>query len=379
MSVPSEMPQTTYPLHCEPKPGKPVRELSSDDEAGRPLSIYRLANLFLRERRIMIIVPLVTMVTAVAITLHKKPTWESTSKIIAEGVQGSSPVSSIAAQFGVNVTSAGGMASPDFYADLIKSPEVLTPVASRSYQTLRDGKPVSELIWELYETKPPSAADAVQVSRDVLANNIKTISDPITGVVTVMLTAPSRALSIELNRAVLASASDFLQMRRQTRAAAETKFVESRMVDVRSELSAAEASLRDFVAQNRSYETAPQLRLEAAQLERSVGIKQQVFLSLSQAFEQARIEAMRNSNLISVLQRPDYAISRKVPSLFRNLLLAIVLGGLVAMGIVIARTKLAREPLENPDDVEEFRALIKATIPKLRRTKSRKLRGRAPS
>ena len=62
--------------------------------------------------------------------------------------------------------------------------------------------------------------------------------------------------------------------------------------------------------------------------------------------------------LISVMQRPEYAIAKRVPSLFRNIFLAFVVGVLVAMGLVVARTKLAREPLDNPADVEEFRALV---------------------
>lgn len=359
---------------------KPVSELQYDSAAEHRLSIYRLANLFLRERRIMIALPLVTIITAVAVTLSKKPAWESESKIVAEGVQTTSSLSTIAAQFGVSVpNSSGGTGSPDFYADLLKSPEVLTPVASRTYSTVMPGKKLaSGMVWQLYGTKAPGPADAVQASRDVLARNEKTTSDPITGVVTLSLSAPSHDLSISLNREILNSASNFLQARRQARAAAETEFVESRLSEAKAQLGAAEGDLRDFVSQNRQYQTSPQLSLEAAQLERTVSLRQQVFVTLSQAYEQARIEVMRNIPLISVLQPPEYAVSRKVPSLFRNVLLGFILGTLVAMGVVLARVKLAREPLEHPADVEEFRALLKEAVPKPRRRAQRKLRGGTP-
>jgi uncharacterized protein involved in exopolysaccharide biosynthesis len=341
------------------------------------LSIYRLANLFLRERRIMLALPFVTTITAVAITLSKKPQWEAESKIVAEGVQTTSSLSVVAAQFGVSMPGgSGGVRSPDFYAGLLKSPEVLTPVASRSYSTVMPGnKPASGMVWKLYGFDTPPAKDAVQLSRDILAKNAKTSSDPITGVVTLTLNAPSHDLSIELNREILKSAGDFLQERRQARAAAETQFVESRLSDAKSQLVTAEANLRDFVSQNRQYQTSPQLSLEAAQLERNVSLRQQVFVTLSQAYEQSRIEVMRNIPLISVLQRPEYAVSRKAPSLFRNILLGLILGTLVAMGVVITRTKLAREPLENPADFEEFRALLKEAVPKPVRRGQPKLRG----
>jgi tyrosine-protein kinase Etk/Wzc len=196
-----------------------------------------------------------------------------------------------------------------------------------------------------------------------------------TGIVTVDFAAPSRDLSITLNREILASANNFLQERRQARAEGETKFMESRLSEARSQLAVAEAALRDFVSQNRQYETSPQLSLQYAQLDRNVNLKQQVFVTLSQNYEQARIEAMRNVSLISVMQRPEYAIARRVPSLFRNILLALVVGVLVAMGLVVARTKLAREPLDNPADVEEFRALLRAAVPNPVRRGRRKLRG----
>lgn len=324
----------------------------------------------------MIVLPLVTVITALALTLTKRPEWVTTSKIVAEGVQGASPISSIAEQFGVRVSSASGAASPDFYAQLLKSPEVLTPVASRTYSTITaDGKKTSGFVSKLYGVKTKTEADILTVSRDVLALKIRTNPDPVTGIVTLDFAAPSRDLSITLNREILASANNFLQERRQTRAAAETKFMESRLNESRSQLAVAEAGLRDFVTQNRQYQTSPQLALQYAQLERNVSLRQQVFVTLSQSYEQARIEAMRNVSLISVLQRPEYAVVRKVPSLVRNVLLGFILGTLVAMGLVIARTKLAREPLENPADVEEFRALIKAAVPKPRRRSQRNLRG----
>lgn len=323
----------------------------------------------------MIALPLVTVISAVAVTMSKKPEWVTTSKIVAEGVQGASPISSIAEQFGVRVSSASGAASPDFYAQLLKSPEVLTPVASRTYSmTTPDGKTTSGHVSKLYGLKTKTQADLLTVSRDVLALKIRTNPDPVTGIVTLDLAAPARDLSISLNREILASANNFLQGRRQSRAAAETKFVESRLEEARSQLSVAEAALRDFVSQNRQYQTSPQLALQAAQLERSVSLRQQVFVTLSQSYEQARIEAMRNISLISVLQRPEYAVAKRVPSLVRNVVLGFILGTLVAMGLVIARTKLAREPLDNPADVEEFRALMKAAVPRPVRRGRRTLR-----
>jgi len=367
----SDPQSTAYTAACQP-----VSETHQDSVGESRLSIYRLANLFLRERRIMIALPLVTVITALASTLMKKPEWVTTSKIVAEGVQGASPISTIAEQFGVRVSSASGAASPDFYAQLLKSPEVLTPVASHTYSMITpDGKKTSGFVSKLYGFKTKTQDDVLTVSRDVLALKIRTNPDPVTGIVTLDLAAPSRDLSITLNREILASASNFLQERRQSRAAAETKFVESRLDEARSQLSVAEAGLRDFVTQNRQYQTSPQLALQAAQLERNVSLRQQVFVTLSQSYEQARIEAMRNISLISVLQRPEYAVVRRVPSLVRNVLLGFILGTLVAMGLVIARTKLAREPLDNPADVEEFRALLRAAVPKRRPRSQRKLRG----
>jgi uncharacterized protein involved in exopolysaccharide biosynthesis len=298
---------------------------------------------------------------------------------MAEGVQSSSPISSIAEQFGVRVPTAGGAASPDFYSQLLKSPEVLTPVTSHPYPVkAADGRVSMQYLTTVYDVKTKTRDDTLTGSRDALAMHIRTNPDPITAIVTLDVSAPTRDLSIALNRGILASADTFLQTRRQARAESETKFIESRKEEARSQLAAAEATLRDFVAANRQYQTSPQLNLEAASLERSVSLRQQVFMTLSQNYEQSRIEAMRNVSLISVLQRPEYAIARKVPSLFRNVLLGLILGTLVGLGVVVARTKLAREPIDNPADVKEFRALVKAAVPKLPRSRRKLRRGSNP-
>ena len=92
-----------------------------------------------------------------------------------------------------------------------------------------------------------------------------------------------------MNRRLLELVTEFNQERRQSQAAAERRFVEARREEAKGELEEAERNLQRFLEQNRSYESSPQLVFEAQRLQRSVDINQQLYTSLAQSYEQARI------------------------------------------------------------------------------------------
>src|SRR5690606_31231281 len=108
-------------------------------------------------------------------------------------------------------------------------------------------------------------------------------------------TTPWPELSELLNRELLNLVGEYNMQRRQSNAAAERSFVEARLEESRHELVGAESDLKSFMEQNRRFDEAPQLRLEAARLQRRVDLRQQVYASLAQAYEQARIEEVRNT------------------------------------------------------------------------------------
>ena len=77
------------------------------------------------------------------------------------------------------------------------------------------------------------------------------------------------------------------------------------MGEVRRDLQEAENRLAGFLKVNRDYQNAPDLRFQYDRLNREVSIQQQLFVSLAQSFEQAKIDEVRDTPVISVVEAPE--------------------------------------------------------------------------
>jgi len=89
---------------------------------------------------------------------------------------------------------------------------------------------------------------------------------------------------------------------RQSQAAAERGFTEERMAEAQEELRAAENELQRFLQNNRQFQNSPELVFQHDRLQRRVAMRQQVYTSLVQSYEQARIDEVPNTPVITVVE-----------------------------------------------------------------------------
>ncbi|NNM32594.1 MAG: hypothetical protein HKO53_05990 [Gemmatimonadetes bacterium] len=125
--------------------------------------------------------------------------------------------------------------------------------------------------------------------------------------VEVSATTPWPGLSEAVVAKALVLANEYNVQRRRRTSAAEREFVEANAEEAQQRLSEAEAELEAFVATNRRYQQSPQLALQFSRLQRIVDRQQQLASSLLQALEQARIAEVRNTPVISVVDRPEHS------------------------------------------------------------------------
>ena len=150
---------------------------------------------------------------------------------------------------------------------------------------------------------------------------------------------------------------DYNSRIRRSQAVAEREFLEARLRDARAELRIAEDSLLAFLRENRRVENSPQLTFERDRLQSRVSLRQQVYETLFQAFEQSRIEEVRDTPVITVVERPirpAQADPLHLPVLAAvGLLLGAIVASLVTAGLEYAA--LARE--RRPDEWSELMRL----------------------
>jgi uncharacterized protein involved in exopolysaccharide biosynthesis len=129
---------------------------------------------------------------------------------------------------------------------------------------------------------------------------------------------------------------------RRSQAASERTFTEQRVQEVRHELRRAEDDLQRFLQRNRDYRNSPQLTFEQDRLAREVAVRQALYTTLSQALEKAKIEEVRDTPVITVVERPEMPAKPDGRGLLRKGLLALVVGTAIGVGFVLGRDRLDR-------------------------------------
>ena len=253
-----------------------------------------------------------------------------------------SAISGLAAQFGLNVTGAETAQSPAFYVELLHSREILGTVVDARYDFATDTGRVRGSLIDLYHQPGQTTAQRREATIQALDESIKANPGLKTGIVRFTVVAPWPALALEVAQRLLAGVNDFNLNGRRSRAGAERRFVEERMGQARAELSTAEERLQSFLQRNREFVTASELAFRRNRLEREIQMRQQLYTSLAQSYEQARIDEVRDTPVITPIESPELPARPDRRGLLRKGLVTLLLGGALGVVLALASDSLAR-------------------------------------
>jgi uncharacterized protein involved in exopolysaccharide biosynthesis len=217
-------------------------------------------------------------------------------------------VSALAAQFGVQ---AGGdpVQSPAFYADLVTSRAILEPLLASHPAGMRPGMLTLE---QQLVPREKEIGKRHKKAMDKLRSAIHASVNAATSVVTLKVTTESPRLSQDVGASLIAAINRFNVRRRQERAAADKQFAEQQLAEADADVRAAENRLANFLEENRSH-IAPRLSLDEERLRRDITSRQQLYTSLMQDYQAAKINEARNDPAITLIdppQLPDVGDSR---------------------------------------------------------------------
>ncbi|MEX2526767.1 MAG: hypothetical protein WEA09_03955 [Gemmatimonadota bacterium] len=294
----------------------------------------------MRDWRLLVMGPLAIGFLAALFTfLQPRDYSGSTTFIPQAALEGSGGnVSGLAAQFGLMVGARPSAQTPDFYAALARSRMVLAQVAVTPFPSLQGASPgeAAQTMVTLLTGGQPQDGEARARTLELLEERVRATAVPQTGVVQLTVRTPSAALSEEVAEQILDIVERFDLDNRQERARAERRFIETRLSVAEAELSAAEEVLKSFLQENREFRNAPDLFFQHERLQRAVNTRQQLWASLAESLEQARLEEVRNTPLITVIDPPAES-GRPLPRGTIRMgvlfwLLSLGLGALVVLG-----------------------------------------------
>jgi uncharacterized protein involved in exopolysaccharide biosynthesis len=287
-----------------------------------------------RYRRSLLVGSVVGMLLLTGIGLLRPRHYTAYAAFQPAGSSSSrSRLSGLAAQLGV-VAGADQSDGPRFYADLLRSRELLRHVAQQHYQLGRDDKFTSPTLIEVFGEKKGTPPQRLERVVDRLLGMSFVSLDRETSVVTLTVTAESTLLAQQICAVMLSELNEFNLTRRQNQASSERAFVEKERDAARSDLRTAEEALRDFRGQNRSLGESPDLALGRDRLAREISMRQQLYTTLSEAYNQARIDEVRNTPALTIIEPPREPAEPDSRLLLLRALLGLF-GGAVA-GVILS-------------------------------------------
>lgn len=165
--------------------------------------------------------------------------------------------------------------------------------------------------------------------------NVK--EDRRTGLIQVNIEMESPNLAAEVANFIGSEIQSYIQKQNTVKAVKEKLFIRGRLVVVKGELEKLEEDLKEFKERNRGYEVSPELFMIYSQKFREAEAKQQVYVTLQQQLELARISEVKQTPIINILDEARPPVSKSRPNKAIISLLSLLAGFLFGTSISIIR------------------------------------------
>lgn len=290
-------------------------------------TLLRVAAAIARRARLILVCGLVGAALAAVWSLTAAQRFRATAKFaLEEQAAGATPggLAALASQFGAG--SLGGTRSLQFYADVLTSRDLLEAAA-------RDSLPVPGS-----PTRRASLMDVLGVRGDTPARRmdnavmmlqrgaISVSTNDRTGTVTLNVVLPDPHLAAQVAQRLYQLLERFNYERRRSAASERRRFAERELARARTELTDAERVMQSFLETNRAGLDAPRLSFERERINRQVQVAADVYRTLSNELQEARIAEVRDTPVFTLIETPEPPVDRDFPNRKRITFLGAVLG-----------------------------------------------------
>jgi uncharacterized protein involved in exopolysaccharide biosynthesis len=273
----------------------------------------KIFSILWNSRRFIGIVTSSVTVLAVIISFLLPESFKSTAVLLPDTdkskLSALGGMSDLAALAGVNVS--GEVPIVKLYPTIIKSESVLKNVIYSRYQTKEFSDSVNLIqFWEIKEKNPERDYEVALVAlRSLLAVTM----DTKTSVITMSIETGEPQLSADILNNIINAVEINIRTKRNSNASEKRKWIDSRLVEAKADLSKSENALKVFREKNRIVSSSPQLLLDQERLTREIEINSTIYVELKKQYELARIEEIRTTPIISVLDYGRAAAKKESP------------------------------------------------------------------
>ncbi|HXV87335.1 MAG TPA: hypothetical protein VD793_11570 [Gemmatimonadales bacterium] len=331
--------------------------MTSDDAT----SVLRAATIILRFRRMVLLTPCITVLAAIAVVVLLPRTHTAVASFVPQSVTPSrlSALAGLSAQLGLgSLPQASSFGSPDFYKELLGTDELLGRLADSRFAFPVDTGSFDGTLADYWNIRQPTPARRRLAAIRRLRGRMNVAVEQRTQLVRLGVTTTSPDLSLALVERALQLVSEFNQDQRQSQSAQERRFLGSRLADAKAELRSAEDSVARFLEQNRDFRNSPPLLFQYDRMQREVTLRQTLYATLAQSFEQSRIEEVRDTPVLTVVETPRLPPRPDSRRLAIKLPLALMVGAVLGVLGAFLRDFFARAAPGGAPDLADFERLL---------------------
>lgn len=318
-----------------------------------------------RQFKLILICPILFCIFATLKIFTADKTYTSESKIMSSSSSraNQSGAAGIAAQFGISLNTIERETNWA-YPEIIKSRTLAKMIIGRYFDTTEFGvkKTLLQILTYGNEKQDRPVSELEILAVDALLGMIDVSEDIKTGTFTVSVKSSEPKFSRDLNSSILNALDEFQAKYNRAKTKDTKTFIEKRISDTKKELELAEDKLKNFRDRNRRIENSPSLLLDQSRLAQEVSVLNGVFTTLKQQFETVKIEELKDSEYVIVLDYPEIPLKSDVIKTKVLLLVFALLGIFFGVTIAIIRDYLQRLDNKSKRLLKESLELISKAI-----------------
>jgi uncharacterized protein involved in exopolysaccharide biosynthesis len=291
-----------------------------------------------RRWRLVAVCSLVAGVLAALVSLVLPPVYTAqttfTPVASSQGVSGGlASLVGLAGQLGLSGLASGGSISPEYFAEVLRSRSILEATLQSKFPT-GDSAAVERPLLDILKVDAPSPRGRMEQGTWALDRLVLASVDKRTGVISLRVKSRSPAVAAGVANRMVQLLNEFNLDRRQVQSREQRRFTGERTQQALEELRGAEAALLRFLQANREYAGSPLLEYQYSKLQREVAVKQEIYLTLAKAYEEARIAEARDIPVLTIIDEAVPPVLRSSPRRKLNTMVGLFLGAIAGLAVV---------------------------------------------
>jgi uncharacterized protein involved in exopolysaccharide biosynthesis len=321
--------------------------------------------ILLQRWRVVLGLPTVAAVLSVFLALALPRRYTATVSFVPEETavpRLASGLAGLSSQFGFMLVPPGSRSSR-FYADLVQTRELAETILLSRYRDPRSPAAADSVrLLDLLDLPRGNSQDSLERGATRLKRMVGVRLNSQTSVVEIRVRSAWPRLSADVANRFVSALNTFNSTIRTSQARQRRLFLEIRVAEAQQQLETAENALRQFYERNRLWQQSPELVVEEGRLRRQLEVQQQVYLTLRQEYENARIQEVNDIPVITVV---DSAVAPRRPSQPRLelvVLLGTAVGVIAALFLVVGTALMERLKRLEPDRTMEVMVAARRTL-----------------